>query len=740
MTSSNISSNIDKNNTYLYIDETYSNISEFKINQTWLTYTIDFDQHILKGSAVYDCLLIKPNVNFIILDIQDLNIKSVNRVNKFINIIDDTKSLALEFKIYSNLSDINQRHGFINQALIIKIPQDILNKEKIILNIDFETNPQASGLIWPNYKNMIYTCLKFIMGRSMFPCQDTPNSKSKYYLTIKISKKLKVLTSFYQVDTYLDKNTHHFVFNFIQKLPVPSHTLALAIGNFKRYKIINSDLIYIRSIQIWYSEKDYDILRDNLEYMGRLILQYIEKVAVILGPFPYTNYNLLILDKNLPYTCLEHPELDYISISVCYDKLKLSETLAFLIAQKWINKSTPQTWEHVWLNEGLASYISNNIIIVEPPYTDQYIDIRDLDNMNLISGQSLTLKLSKNQLINIPISYIRKLSYKMLCDIKHSYEEHITVLNPNQNFIKINIVLKIIYIWFIFFKDTNFNSFDFMMFCNNNYPFTIDMDLYNILYEETNFLHLCIKPQPFDIFNITLNHYYTWVKISGLLNRPDIDMKDILNINELPIKVDLKELTNFVEKLDNYYEIYDPNFVYHLLYQFNYFLNSDESNKQYILKYIRPISEMLSKSLKCFITDGSKFNLSIYIEFLILSLHTDLHKYIYKVEVFLTKHLIYEIIEPLYITLIKMDLNNPEFNNYCKNYTSYTKINNLLNFKMSNSISQYIFEKLYKSYHPLTINYINNLFQKLYKNKISHINLQIKDSYQNDRDIDGTLL
>ena len=77
----------------------------------------------------------------------------------------------------------------------------------------------------------MFTQSKLILGRSLFPCQDTPAVKFKYDLKIIVPKDLKGMISGIFVGETEYSDTNYKAFNYKLDIPIPSYLLALAAGN-----------------------------------------------------------------------------------------------------------------------------------------------------------------------------------------------------------------------------------------------------------------------------------------------------------------------------------------------------------------------------------------------------------------------------------------------------------------------------------------------------------------------------
>ena len=77
-----------------------------------------------------------------------------------------------------------------------------------------------------------------IMGRSLFPCQDTPAVKFQFDLNIIVPKELRgMISGIYKGNETYPENENYTIYNYEQRNNVPSYLVSLAAGNIVEKKI-----------------------------------------------------------------------------------------------------------------------------------------------------------------------------------------------------------------------------------------------------------------------------------------------------------------------------------------------------------------------------------------------------------------------------------------------------------------------------------------------------------------------
>ena len=122
-----------------------------------------------------------------------------------------------------------------------------------------------------------------ILGRSLFPCQDTPSIKFTFDLNIIVPKDLRGMISgkYTGVSDYKDD----IVYSYKQDIPIPSYLLSLAAGNIKEKQI--NDMITL------YTEPEY------IDEVYKEIYEDIPKAIDIAnnyaGKFIRDKFNIFVL-------------------------------------------------------------------------------------------------------------------------------------------------------------------------------------------------------------------------------------------------------------------------------------------------------------------------------------------------------------------------------------------------------------------------------------------------------------
>lgn len=139
---------------------------------------------------------------------------------------------------------------------------------------------------------------------------------------------------------------------FIQKVPIQSYLIAIAVGALESREISPR-------CSVW-SEKE---LIEESYYEFANTEKQLKAAEEICGPYVWGNYDLLVLPPSFPFGGMENPCLSFITPTLLAGDRSLANVVAHEIAHSWTgNLVTNKNFEHFWLNEGFTVFIERRII------------------------------------------------------------------------------------------------------------------------------------------------------------------------------------------------------------------------------------------------------------------------------------------------------------------------------------------------------------------------------------------
>ena len=323
---------------------TLSNYKQISIKNISGEFKADFDKKIIMGDIYYE-LIAKEDGNQIIFDTVALNITNITKINDGQEIL------------------INYTYGDEDKNLgrPLKMNVDYKKDDYIKLRILFNTTDEGDSAQFLNESQTfgkkhpyLFTQSEMIVGRSLFPCQDTPAIKFKFDLKIIVPKELRGMLSgrYVGVSNYSDEN--YTAYNYKQDIPIPSYLLSIAVGNITQKKINNRTSVFSEPDFI---DKAYNETYEDLPK----VLELMENYTGL--PYEWGEYNILVLPRSFPFSGMENPCLSFLSPCLINGDKSLVDIIIHEMIHSWSgNLVTNEAWSDFWLNEGITNFLQRKMM------------------------------------------------------------------------------------------------------------------------------------------------------------------------------------------------------------------------------------------------------------------------------------------------------------------------------------------------------------------------------------------
>jgi len=338
----------------------FSEPKDVRTRHLALDLTVDFEAQRLRGSATLDIDNLR-GARTLVLDTEDLTITRVVRDG----------GIPATFSV-------GQRTNF-GAPLSIDIEPATHS-----VTIDYSTSPSASGLFWNSaaqsygrVRPYLYSLNEPTGARSWIPIQDTPSVRMTYAATIHVPAAYLALMS--TPDNMRAANGTG-VYTFTMNQTLPAYLIALAAGRLGYRAFDERTGVYAEP----------ELLDDaawELQYMPEM-LRAAER---IIGPHPFPRHDVLLMPPTYVVGGMEHPMLNFINpFSVVTGNHPAAPEpkllMAHELAHSWAgDQTTLSTWEDVWLNEGITSYLALRILgeMTGPERAELgfFIDRRNYENV-----------------------------------------------------------------------------------------------------------------------------------------------------------------------------------------------------------------------------------------------------------------------------------------------------------------------------------------------------------------------
>jgi len=310
----------------------YARPEQVVVRHMSLDLTVDFERTTLSGSVRLE-LENLTGARELILDSDDLNISSV------------TYSDGSSAPFTLGASD-----PILGRPLTIAIRDDTSQ-----VTIQYSTARNASGVFWMSSAMttdrqgpLLYTQNETIFARSWIPSQDTPSTRLTYDATIRVPPSLMALMSAENPTSRSPEG----IYRFRMPRSIPVYLVALAVGNFEFRDLGEGVGVYAEPSVLERAARE---LSDTAAMRAT--------AERLWGPYYWERYDILVLPRGYHYSGMEHPRLTFVNpFFITGDKSRI-DLIAHELAHSWAgNLVTTANWNHMWLNEGITTYMERRIL------------------------------------------------------------------------------------------------------------------------------------------------------------------------------------------------------------------------------------------------------------------------------------------------------------------------------------------------------------------------------------------
>lgn len=325
----------------------FANIEQFRVTRLELELRLDPAQKVLRGVVGLQIKRLDPGATELILDTRDLSVAEVTQ--KAQDVLGATS--ASETTWVSRPYHLDKRDPILGQALVIELPPSRRPTE--FIRIEYETSPTAPALQWlsakqTRHKAFLYSKSTPIGARSWMPLQDTPQVRVTYKAVIHTSSDVLAVMSA-KNDAKVKRNGDYA---FSMPEAIPSHLIALAVGDFKFEPTGPRSGVYA----------DKSLLKQAVKELvaTEALLAAAEK---LLGPYRWERYDIVVMPPSFPVDGVQNPRACFLSATALSGDGRVNSVLARQIAQAWAGDLvTNAAWGDAWLSLGFAAYIESRLI------------------------------------------------------------------------------------------------------------------------------------------------------------------------------------------------------------------------------------------------------------------------------------------------------------------------------------------------------------------------------------------
>jgi leukotriene-A4 hydrolase len=315
----------------------FANASEVTTRHLALDLQVDFETHRLAGTATLT-LQNLTGTRQLVLDAYGLDIESVT--------LDGATPTLWSLGAPTNRG----------QPLTI-----VIQPSTKTVTIDYVTMQDAPALQWNSaaqsygrQEPYLYSLNEPIQARSWIPIQDTPSTRMTWEATLRVPSHLLALMSAENNPTAVNASG---IYTFRMTKSMPAYLIALAVGRLEFRALDERTGVY--------AEPE---LMDDAQWELQYVPGMVDVAERIAGPYPFVRYDVLLMPPTFIAGGMEHPMLNFINpFSVVTGNHPAHpdprSLIAHELAHSWAGDLvTLATWNDVWLNEGITSYLTLRII------------------------------------------------------------------------------------------------------------------------------------------------------------------------------------------------------------------------------------------------------------------------------------------------------------------------------------------------------------------------------------------
>ncbi|MEP0824005.1 MAG: HEAT repeat domain-containing protein [Nitrososphaera sp.] len=307
-----------------------------------------------------------PSLSFTITHMRlaiepDLRERSISCDQKLsITIIQDTDTIELdaaELQIKSISAGDKLSFRSLDDKLIIKLGKAMKEGSKIELAIAYTAKPRqgfyfvAPDKHYPNKRFEAWTQGETTQARYWFPCIDHPQVKFSSELSVTVQQGFIAISngSLLRVERKGKRQVYHFS----EPNPHPAYLTSVVVGKYAEIKDDNNSLLqyYVPA------ERRHDAAR-SFDQTHKMIKFFEEYLGT---KYPYEKYSQVAV-QDFIYGGMENSSCTTLTLDTLHDeKAHLDFTSDYLVshelAHQWFGDLvTCRDWQHIWLNEGFATY------------------------------------------------------------------------------------------------------------------------------------------------------------------------------------------------------------------------------------------------------------------------------------------------------------------------------------------------------------------------------------------------
>jgi aminopeptidase N len=326
-----------------------------------LSVEVDFNSKTISCNQQLELIAIQ-DIDEIVLDVSELQIKSVFSIAyaNTTNNNNTTTGKNLDFHSYDD-------------KLYIKLGKLIIEGTIFHINVIYSAKPRKGFYFiepdeyYPRKNLQAWTQGETVESKSWFPCIDHPMVKFESEISVAVPMNFIAISNGIlqgvkvqrqiqrESNSKNNKNIKKKIFTWIESNPHSAYLTSIVIGRFAEI-----GMTYNKEIKLLYyvpEDKKNDAAR-SFEHTADMI-EFFEQYFDI--KYPYSKYSQVTVEDFM-YGGMENASCTTLTVDTLHDKkahldFTSDHLVSHELAHQWFGDLvTCRDWQHIWLNEGFATY------------------------------------------------------------------------------------------------------------------------------------------------------------------------------------------------------------------------------------------------------------------------------------------------------------------------------------------------------------------------------------------------
>jgi aminopeptidase N len=311
----------------------YTPAKQFAIKHLKLEIKPNFDEKNIECRETLDIIPIEDNLQYVILDAAELNIRSVHVDGK-----------GLQFKA-------------LEEKVRIELPTPATEDEQVRISINYDAKPRRGFFFvkpdkdYPNKQLQAWTQGEASESKYWFPCFDHPDMKFTSEMIVEVPSDFVVISNGKLVNVTKGKSVKY---HWKEEHQHPAYLTSLVIGKFEEIKEKYD------GIELLYYVPEDMVDKVSLSFSNTInMMKFFEEYTGV--KYPFDKYSQVTVD-NFVYGGMENVSATTLTMDTLHDKkahldFTSDHLVSHELAHQWFGDLvTCRDWQHIWLNESFATY------------------------------------------------------------------------------------------------------------------------------------------------------------------------------------------------------------------------------------------------------------------------------------------------------------------------------------------------------------------------------------------------